>query len=485
MTPSNPDSTPGLLMEQESVLEPEIRTTSSYSDPDYGCAPPDRSLLIVSRATWTLEENQSPLTGWCGVLMLCICAYLLVGLQESQEELVKTMWPFRLVFLITIVFTAMALSETLIFKVYRRHFDFAKPRSLDRAALQRVGERYLGFQCCLLGTTAFTLSWQQFFPDFIQIYWICMPLLVLGALPYFCMVEKYAREDGPVDEMLVAGRCLKRLLNCVREGRSFSQCMNCFDNPYVENLARGLLIKCIFIPFMVKCYCDWWNNWEHDCLVACEMLNASSTVYSLEIGKLVRGIQLPGIDLLYAIDLTLALIGYIVSLRLFDTQFTSSEPTRLGWFATLVCYIPFGMPILDVWVWQRICAPWPEHIYLQSPALAITVSFLVIFFDAIYTWATVSFGLRFSNLSNRGIIANGPYRIVRHPAYLGKNVVFWLGVLPVLTLDWTGLQTALGVLSVNGIYLLRALTEERHLMREPHYQQYCEIVRWRLIPGIF
>lgn len=395
------------------------------------------------------------------------------------------LWPFRLVLLLFLVFAVMALCEIFLFKVHRRHFDFSSPRVLDSEALKRVGERYLGLLFCLSGATIFTLAWQQFFPDFLQIYWSCLPFLILGAFPYFCMVEKYAREDGPIDEILVAGRCFRRFLACLGSGGSFTQCMNCFDNRYVDNLSRGILIKCIFIPFMVKCYGDWWQNWEKDCLAAGELLQASTTYYSLETGKLVRSLQLPGIDLLYATDLTIALIGYIVSLRFFDTQFTSSESTKLGWFSALVCYMPFGMPFLDLWVWQRICTPWPEQMYLQCPVWAFLVSVMIILFDAVYTWATVAFGMRFSNLSNRGIIANGPYRIIRHPAYLGKNLVFWLGVIPVLTPDWTGIQTALGVVCVNCIYVVRALTEERHLMREPHYQQYCRIVRWRLIPGIF
>jgi len=471
--------------DRESTLEPPAGSDCSFASPDYGQVPPDSSLLIVSRASWPLEESQSPATGWCGVVAICLCAYLLVGLNDCQAEPVRAIWPYRFALLIFLVFSVMALCETLLFKVHRRNFDFASARVLDSEARKRVGERFLGFMCCLLCATAFTLAWQQFFPDFISIYWICMPPLILGSVPYFFMVEKYAREDGPVDEMLVTGRCTKLFLSRLGKGGSFSELMSCFNNPYVENLARGILIKCIFIPFMVKCYGDWWNNWEHDCLAAGELLKTTTTLYSMDAGRLVRSLQLPGIDLLYAIDLTVALIGYIVSLRFFDTQFTSSEPTRLGWFSALVCYMPFGMPFLDLWVWQKICTPWPEQMYLQCPVWAIIVSFLIIFFDAIYTWATFAFGMRFSNLSNRGIIASGPYRIVRHPAYLGKNIVFWLGVIPALTLDWAGLQTVLGVLIVNGIYILRALTEERHLMREPHYQQYCQIVRWRLIPGVF
>lgn len=36
---------------------------------------------------------------------------------------------------------------------------------------------------------------------------------------------------------------------------------------------------------------------------------------------------------------------------------------------------------------------------------------------AIYAWATIMFGGRFSNLTHRGIITNGPYPWTKHPAY--------------------------------------------------------------------
>ena len=49
---------------------------------------------------------------------------------------------------------------------------------------------------------------------------------------------------------------------------------------------------------------------------------------------------------------------------------------------------------------------------------------------AIYVWATIAFGARFSNLTHRGIITAGPYRFTKHPAYLAKNLSWWLITLP-------------------------------------------------------
>jgi protein-S-isoprenylcysteine O-methyltransferase Ste14 len=35
------------------------------------------------------------------------------------------------------------------------------------------------------------------------------------------------------------------------------------------------------------------------------------------------------------------------------------------------------------------------------------------------------------------------------------------------------------------IYVLRALTEERHLLKVTEYRAYCKKVKYRFIPGLF
>ena len=105
----------------------------------------------------------------------------------------------------------------------------------------------------------------------------------------------------------------------------------------------------------------------------------------------------------------------------------------------------------------------------------------------IYAWATVIFGIRFSNLTHRGIVTNGPYRYFRHPAYLSKNICWWLIHLPFLsTVDSaTALQNCALLLMVNGIYYLRARTEELHLEADERYQAYSAwIERHGILPRL-
>jgi hypothetical protein len=68
-----------------------------------------------------------------------------------------------------------------------------------------------------------------------------------------------------------------------------------------------------------------------------------------------------------------------------------------------------------------------------SPRLTLAFSIALVLLTAVYAWATVAFGLRFSNLTHRGILTHGPYRWTKHPAYLSKNLFWWLSALPLLT----------------------------------------------------
>jgi protein-S-isoprenylcysteine O-methyltransferase Ste14 len=102
----------------------------------------------------------------------------------------------------------------------------------------------------------------------------------------------------------------------------------------------------------------------------------------------------------------------------------------------------------------------------------------------------VALGLRASNLTNRGIVSGGPYRFVRHPAYATKNLAAWIAALPALAdafaRSWSlGLWILACVILWTMIYVVRALTEERHLlMLDNGYAEYQAKIRYRFIPGL-
>lgn len=82
--------------------------------------------------------------------------------------------------------------------------------------------------------------------------------------------------------------------------------------------------------------------------------------------------------------------------------------------------------------------------------------------------------------ANRGVVVLGPYRIVRHPMYLGY-LVKDLGFL----LPNFGLQNLLVILIHWSLQVGRILREERLLSNDDSYREYAKRVRYRLVVGLF
>lgn len=80
----------------------------------------------------------------------------------------------------------------------------------------------------------------------------------------------------------------------------------------------------------------------------------------------------------------------------------------------------------------------------------------------------------------RGLVTRGPYRLVRHPLYLGELTAVLGVVLGSRSPVWAGL-TWLGCV---GLQLVRTGYEERNIRAEfPEYEEYAARTK-RLIPGL-
>ncbi len=194
------------------------------------------------------------------------------------------------------------------------------------------------------------------------------------------------------------------------------------------------------------------------------------------------------ITLMFVIDVAFATVGYLLTMKPLDAHIRSATPYAAGWAAALICYPPFilmnqGGP-LD---YRPASADW--LFWLQGhPVLMTMTGVVLVALTAIYAWATVAFGLRFSNLTDRGILTHGPYAFTKHPAYLSKTLFWWIAGLPFLVTSGSPVDairnTAL-LVAVSGVYFWRAKTEEWHLRADPAYRAYASwmaehgtITRW-------
>jgi protein-S-isoprenylcysteine O-methyltransferase Ste14 len=105
---------------------------------------------------------------------------------------------------------------------------------------------------------------------------------------------------------------------------------------------------------------------------------------------------------------------------------------------------------------------------------------------SIIVWATASNAFFSSTVriqKERGhtVATGGPYRFVRHPAYVGMVLQFL--AVPILLGSWwaalTGVACAL-------LIILRSALEDRTLQSElAGYKEYAATVRYRLVPGLW
>jgi protein-S-isoprenylcysteine O-methyltransferase Ste14 len=150
------------------------------------------------------------------------------------------------------------------------------------------------------------------------------------------------------------------------------------------------------------------------------------------------------------------------------------------WFIRLFAPVYMSQPIvagLDAVRFHWSSMPFAT-VYLGLALLACGMAFIA------WAMAVNPFAERTVRLqSERGqtTVTNGPYRIVRHPMYLGALMMFAATGL-VLGSWWSiviGLTLAL-------LFVWRTAMEDRFLRRQlPGYQQFAATTRYRLLPGIW
>lgn len=108
----------------------------------------------------------------------------------------------------------------------------------------------------------------------------------------------------------------------------------------------------------------------------------------------------------------------------------------------------------------------------------IIISYIVWFFvfkENPFSSATIEIA------EEQKVISTGLYGIVRHPMYTGGLLLF-LSIPLALGSYWGLVSFAIALPAL----IWRLLEEERFLEnRLQGYKEYCERVRWRLVPGIF
>lgn len=178
---------------------------------------------------------------------------------------------------------------------------------------------------------------------------------------------------------------------------------------------------------------------------------------------------------IFFIDTLWFSFGYAFEAGALKNTIRSVEPTFLGWAVTLACYPPFNSSLINYINWYA-----NDYVIFSNEIATLVIRLTIIFFLLIYVGATLALGTKCSNLTNRGIVTRFPYSIIRHPAYISKNLAWWLTIIPIASLP-----AILSMSAWSFIYHLRTLTEEKHLSKDTDYIEYKNKVRWRYVPGVY
>jgi protein-S-isoprenylcysteine O-methyltransferase Ste14 len=343
----------------------------------------------------------------------------------------------------------VVLMDVLVLRVHRREttgIDWDRPFAPD---VTRVATKLVGLAATLVPFAtaywAFPEYQGAFYDPFFSLLRRFWPGLLAGTLLYVATVDGHMRE--PSDVYWKLGRVV---LGRWRDG----------DRAEVANHYRGWLIKAFFFAL----FWVWLSHSTHN-IINYDLTAASwSNLRAYEFAY----------DFIFFIDLLLATVGYAMTYRVIDTHIRSAEPTMLGWAVALFCYEPFFSGLFEkqyiryggnsfgAWL-----APYPTLRWAWAAAIIALI--------LIYVLATVAFGVRFSNLTHRGILTNGPYRFTKHPAYVATNLSWWMASVPFVVNDSVpnAVKRCLLLGVMNFIYFMRAKTEERHLARDPVYVEYA------------
>jgi len=377
------------------------------------------------------------------------------------------------------------VETTLDKKLNVSHFEPDSPRASISCVLRHCAASLgiygalLGFmltnpwyksllQCSIGGVTGI-----RFYVWLYLFYAVVAPVVYLVFRPASLRVSKNVMIAGYLARLL--GKLLGRSSGDWRPG-------------YHERHAlMFLLIKLIYGPMMVNSVCygvERVGYWLPFLARKTPWINTLDVSYMIFVAAV------------FLVDSSLFCFGYHAEAGFLRNRVRYVETSLFGLTVCLMCYPPFN----EVTTHFLGASNNSESILFRGD-LRHPITWILrgaaLFFLLMLVSSSLSLFTRASNLTNRGIVTRGPYSIVRHPGYAAKNL-YWLCTLiptffninpnaPLFT--WTGyglfcLSTIAGFAAWTGIYCLRALTEEKLLMRDPEYAAYCQKVRWRFIPGL-
>lgn len=177
-------------------------------------------------------------------------------------------------------------------------------------------------------------------------------------------------------------------------------------------------------------------------------------------------------------------ISYLTETEFFKNKIKSVETTPLGVLSCIACYYPITL------LTYKFIEVTPDSLLpVDNQLLLVILNLLVILVNFLALIAVLRLGTKVGNLTNRGIVTGFPYNIIRHPEYTMQICYILLTSVPLFLSNQYSIiiKVLMGIATLAWVYIyyIRAITEERHLIKDPKYQEYVEKVKYRFIPKLF
>jgi len=295
--------------------------------------------------------------------------------------------------------------------------------------------------------------------------------LVIG-IPYFmltlkCKASRVEDFYDPAIRLLHIARHLRRGLLARKNRALASRVLKRSTN---RKVLLNLLMRCYFIPVMVV---QVFNGYRDTVGLAATDFNGYQTL------AIISWIT----TFLWLTDSLTASTGYAIESRWLENRSRSVDLTVSGWLVCLCCYAPLNQVTGAVFAFSPLVASSdPNTMVFPFVWLLVVLKIAEACLLACLVYCDLSLGPSGVNITFKKLQDRGPYSIVRHPATVCKLTFWWLSSF--LFINFWSTEIIVGQLMWNAIYILRALSEERHLSQFAEYRDYKERVRYRFIPGV-
>lgn len=422
----------------------------------------------------TKYQSQS---GYYGAFCTLVLTLLFVYIKSTS--MIETISSTHIFIMVGITFIIMLISEWVLKQSYNKKIAYTiQYKAIADSNIYILKSTLIRFVALFLPFLFFYLmlhNHQYFiknslFIPTLEFFDYLLYIFSIFGLPYIYLTLKYRGEKyyefGDYAILTIIG--IKSLYNSILK-KSYKKKFH--YNRRVKKVWLLYLVNFFFLTLMVR-------------FLILEFQGFQKAIFTLTSNKYetlnwyaqFRTWFLVFFHLIFTIDVSIGIIGYSSASRWLGNRTKSVDITLGGWIVALLCYPPLNMVSAQLISYQGL----NTHQLINNEYILATILTFILMLYTIYVWSTVALGFKFSNLTNRGIVDIGPYKYVRHPAYVSKNFSWWLDNTFVLTNIWASVAMALW----NVIYITRALTEERHLKQDNRYLEYCKKVKYRFIPKV-